>query len=328
MESALVREAALGEAFRTRRAKIFLEQYIREGFTTIFDLGNSGNFFDVKLKEQVRKNPNFPEVLVSGPGITVENGQFDKKIATETVKTEYTIIDKSTNIDSLLHNYLKRNVDILKIYIDNDPSPGGLSIELIKKIIDNPQAKKFKKVTAHAIKRESIEIAIKAGIKNLEHASEFDNNDLPNIYVTITDIDDETLKEFNYYNKIRYNFQVARLKKMFSKNHKILFGPDFYFDKNEKNFNRARKIKKSIKVFQEARIPPIEILRSMTLYPAKSVGMDKDIGAIKKGALANIVVLNGDLLSSIMKINDIFAVVNKGVLIFENNQTHPGKKIE
>ncbi len=320
-----MREVALGETFRTRRAKFFLQQYIREGFTTVFDLGNSGNFFDVKLKAEIQNNPNFPEILVSGPGLTMDKGQFDKKTASEIVGSEYTIINKSTNIDSILQHYVDRNVDILKIYIDNDPSPGGLSIELVKQIINNPLAKNFKKITAHAIKRESIDIAIKAGIKNLEHASEFDNNDLSKINVTNTDIDAETLKEFNYYNKTLYTFQVARLERMFQKNHKILFGPDFYFDKNEKNFNRVQKIKKSIKVFQEAKISPIEILRSMTIYPAESVRMEKDIGSIKKGAYANFVVLNGDVVSSIAKINDIFAVINKGVLMFEKNKTQPGK---
>ena len=59
--TALLREEKYSDAFRTKRAKIFLKQYLAEGFTSICDLGNSGQFLDVKLKDKIYKDPRYPD---------------------------------------------------------------------------------------------------------------------------------------------------------------------------------------------------------------------------------------------------------------------------
>ena len=44
---------------------------------------------------------------------------------------------------------------------------------------------------------------------------------------------------------------------------------------------------------------PLEALRCATLNGAKSLGMDKDIGSLQAGKLADIVVIDGDPLQDI-----------------------------
>ena len=150
-EDALIRELKLSDKFRTERAKLFLQSYLKNGFTTVCDLGNSGNFLDAKLKKQIKNSPDFPALFISGPGLVYQKGQFRKSVDLETVKKEYSVITGDTNVGSLLDSYLKNNVEILKIYLDNSPGEGFFDKEKLKEILSNKQIKKFKKISYHSI---------------------------------------------------------------------------------------------------------------------------------------------------------------------------------
>lgn len=316
-EQALEREGHLSDAYRTARAREFLKQYVQEGFTTIFDLGNSGQFLDVLLRDKVKKDPQFPMMLVSGPGITNRNGQFSSTADPQFVKKEYSILNGNDDLTRLLGVYQHKNVDILKIYFDNEPSRGGLSVEQVRQILALPGIKKFKKITAHAIERTSMEKVIASKIPNIEHASELSVDErLKNTVVTVTGIDKELLKEFNYYNRAIYQFQINNLKRLLAQKNMLLFGPDYYFHDEQIGFSRARRIKQCTSFFKDAGATNLQVLQAMTINPAKSVGLDNKIGVIKVGALANMIGLNKNPLIDIGALANVHLVVNKGRIIF------------
>jgi len=59
---------------------------------------------------------------------------------------------------------------------------------------------------------------------------------------------------------------------------------------------------------------PMQALRTATLFPAKFIGVDQDIGSIVVGKLADLVVLNSDPLVNIRNSTDIRYVMKSGVL--------------
>jgi hypothetical protein len=59
---------------------------------------------------------------------------------------------------------------------------------------------------------------------------------------------------------------------------------------------------------------PMQALRTATLFPAKFIGVDQDVGSIVVGKLADLVVLNSDPLSNIRNSTDIRYVMRGGVL--------------
>jgi imidazolonepropionase-like amidohydrolase len=316
-EQALERESHLSDIYRTARAREFLKQYVQEGFTTIFDLGNSGQFLDVLLRNKVRQDSQYPLMLVSGPGITNRNGQFSSTADPQLVKKEYSLLKGNENLTRLLTLYQHQNVDILKIYFDNEPSKGGLSVDQVRQILAFPGIKKFKKITAHAIERASLEKVLASKIPNIEHASDLTVDErFKNTIVTVTGVDKELLKEFNYYNKAIYQFQVNNLKRLLAQKNILLFGPDYYFHDEQIGFSRARRIKQCISFFKDAGATNLQILQAMTINPAKSVGLDNKIGVIKVGALANMIVMSQDPLSDITALTSVHMVVNKGKIIF------------
>jgi len=59
---------------------------------------------------------------------------------------------------------------------------------------------------------------------------------------------------------------------------------------------------------------PMQALRTATLFPAKFIGVDQDVGSIVVGKLADLVVLNSDPLVNIRNSTDIRYVMKSGVL--------------
>ncbi len=312
-EDTLSREARMAPAERISRAKGFLKDYLKAGFTSLCDLGNSGRFLDAQLKKQTENDHSFPHLYVSGPGIATHKGQFPENAKMGEVNNEYSIIDGKTDIDKLLQGYLNQKVDILKIYLDNNPGIGSMDEVVLKKILDNPKSKKFRKITYHASELKSFELAERTPIESLEHANQITvTSKISSLrYVTPTDQDSETLKEFSYYREPFYKAQSQRLKQLYQRKFVLVFGPDFYFH-NPGAFNRAQYVKRTLKTYVEANIPRAEILKALTLNPARSLGEESKVGVIKKGAYANLIGFKRNPLETFDVVFEEPVVINRG----------------
>ena len=71
-------------------------------------------------------------------------------------------------------------------------------------------------------------------------------------------------------------------------------------------------------MFVQAVMTPEEALMTATKNPSQAYHLN-NIGLIKIGADADLVLIDGDVLSNIRKLNNIEAVWKKGVLL-DNNQ--------
>lgn len=322
-EDALVREAQLSNSERTFRAIGFLKQYLDEGFTSVCDLGNSGFFLDAKLKKNISNNNDYPNFFISGPGIATIKGQFRKNADEKMVQKEYSIINNKTNIEQLLQLYLKHNVDILKVYLDNSPGIGGMDSMLLRKLLSNKNISHFKKVTFHSIMPLQSKLIDEFKIQNIEHFNYFTSS--PNEqyktvkFATMTALDEETLKRFNFYNKIEFMAQLFTIKALAKNNTLQVFGPDFYFHENKKEFNRASFVKKSISPLIQAGLSPIQIIRSMTINPAKSLKINSYLGEIKNKYQASLIATKDNPLENINAIRKVDFVMNRGKIIWPRN---------
>ncbi len=59
---------------------------------------------------------------------------------------------------------------------------------------------------------------------------------------------------------------------------------------------------------------PLEAIRSATLNPAQSLGLDKDLGSLEVGKLADLIILSGDILGNIRNSDQISQVMQNGRL--------------
>lgn len=70
---------------------------------------------------------------------------------------------------------------------------------------------------------------------------------------------------------------------------------------------------------RRAGISTIEILRGATIYPAKWLGVDNQIGSIEPGKTADIVILDADPLHDIQNVEAVSAVIQGGRFVGDQN---------
>ena len=63
-----------------------------------------------------------------------------------------------------------------------------------------------------------------------------------------------------------------------------------------------------------AGLTPAQAIQSATIAPARFLGMEKDVGSIEKGKLANLLLLSADPLQNITNTRKIEAVIINGRL--------------
>lgn len=114
------------------RARTFLAA----GITTVRDLGNSGRFGDTALKRAIDDGSiDGPRLFVSGPGLSPEGGQFPglqwahRAIAEE----EYRIVHGPQDAAAAVMENVTYGANVIKIYSNNTPNPGSLSISARRK---------------------------------------------------------------------------------------------------------------------------------------------------------------------------------------------------
>ena len=64
--------------------------------------------------------------------------------------------------------------------------------------------------------------------------------------------------------------------------------------------------------FVQGGMTPLEAIRVATLYPAETLGLDKDLGSIEAGKLADFVVLDANPLEKIENSETVSLVVKNG----------------
>lgn len=314
-EKALVREVKISGEFRLTRAKKYLKDYLKSGFGQLCDLGNSGNFLDVGLRDEIVSDSDYPYLFVSGKGFATKKAQFAKDIDKDLVEKEYQL-----DLGNFLKDAKNKNVDILKIYLDNSPGIGELeNLELIR-LLNTANKSQFKKITFHSISdRENFDWSL---VDNIEHLYFVPKNDKffnQKKFVTITDVHKDLLLEFKYYSKAQEILNRNRILFLKSKNVKMVFGSDLYFERKDISVDRGREAIKSLLSLKEKGLSNKEILQMVTVNPAASLKLSHQFGEVKKGSRANLIATKVNPLVSLEGLLSLSFVMNKGKIILNKH---------
>ena len=316
---------------RIKEGLQFAKQNLKAGITTVRDIGNSGQYLDVRLQKILKTNKELgPDMYVSGPILSPPGGQFSRLFPADSfvINQEYRVIKGADDARAAVLDHLVHGANVIKVCMNTDNRV--LAPEEIKSIVLTAHANKIP-VTAHATYDESARDAILAGVDGIEHGYSLSDSTLTlmaerNVYLVPTDVSARQGrlliagigmkgKEAEDYLTSNLKSSHDRLQRAVKKGVMIVSGSDFYND--IKDIERGKGAVEVLMAYKEAGLAVVDVLRFATYNAAKALGLSASIGDIKKGMRANLVAFGGDLEQNFdQSLFDIKAVFHDGKLVF------------
>jgi imidazolonepropionase-like amidohydrolase len=78
---------------------------------------------------------------------------------------------------------------------------------------------------------------------------------------------------------------------------------------------------REMEIMAQAGLTPLQVLRSATSNGAKAMGMEREIGTLAPGKLADLVVLDADPLANVMNLSRIYRVIKDGTVFVPDELT-------
>lgn len=324
---ALVNEGLPMRAFHgAARARTFLEA----GITTVRDLGNAGRFGDVALREAIREGiVDGPRMWVSGPGLSPPGGQFPglKPGYESLVADEYRVVTNPADAANAVRENLTYGASVIKIYSNNTPNPGYLSLEEIRAIVYAAETHGLR-VAAHATNDAAVYRAAMAGVTSIEHVYQVADSTLrlmahKGVAMVPTDLDSLTLLQYeklaNPAGPVPTAEQIARylasqrdrLMRAVRAGVTIAAGSDNYLDLKWPQGYAARRV---LFAYRGAGMSAVQVLQAATVNDAKVLGAEGQLGVIKPGAWADLVAVDGDPEADFSAIERVRFVMKGGTV--------------
>ncbi|GAK94321.1 hypothetical protein JCM19298_1449 [Nonlabens ulvanivorans] len=321
------------DALRALRGAKRAKSYLEEGITSIKDLGNSGLYLDVSLRDAINEGTiDGPRIYASGPILAANGGQVYGVLPEHQniINLEYRIITSPEDAKNAVREHVNQNVDLIKICADNIPNNTYLTIDEIKSIVKTAHSYNLK-VTAHSVTNQSAWNAIEAGVDGIEHGFNLADSTLvkmaeKQIFLVPT----ENSKSYMYTYAKLANYKeneldwidnyIDRMKKRLDRAIKIgvpiVAGSDNYTDIK---LSSGESSKDMYRYYFEAGMKPLDILQSSTYISALQLGRENEIGYIKPKSNADIIAVKGDI------INDFISTLGNVVFVMKDGNIYKNK---
>jgi len=316
------------DALRVLRGSKRAKSYLDQGITSIKDLGNSGLYLDVALRNAINEGTiEGPRIFASGPILAATGGQIYGVLPEHQniIDSEYRIISSPEDAKNAVREHVNQNVDLIKICADNLPNKTFLTIDEIKAVVETAHSYNLK-VTAHCVTNQSAWNAIEAGVDGIEHGFNLADSTITKmaekrIYMVPT----ENSRDYmNTYVKLAgyeetewidsyLSIMKDRLNKAIDKGVPIIAGSDNYTDIK---VSRGESSSDMFRYYFEAGMKPLDILQSSTYISAFHLTKEDEIGYIQPQANADIIAVKGDI------INDFISTIENVEFIMKDGKIY------
>lgn len=313
-------------SYRTARAVIHAEKTLKAGFTTARDLGTEGaEFDDVGLKKAIDDGLIIGPRLLIATKALIATGSYAPKNFSPDIKMPQGA-EEADGIDDLIkktRNQIGHGADLIKIYADyrwglrGEAAP-TFSLDEIKLIVATAQSA-GRPTVAHASTVEGMRRAILGGVETIEHG---DNGTIEiwklmaekNVYLCATLAAGDAVSQYRGWKKgleeepERIKKKRLSFKQAIDAGVKICFGGDVGVFAHGDN---ARELEMMV----EYGMNTTDALKSATSVNADAFHVNKEVGRIKNGLFADILVVDGNPTQQISDIRKVKLVMKNGKLI-------------
>lgn len=309
------------------------------GVTTARSVGDF-HYSDVRLRDNINNGKKIgPNLLVSGPAVTVPTGHGDGTFALTSSTPE--------GIKALVDEVASHNVDLIKICItggvmdakkEGEPGELKMDVELSKAAVDEAH-KLGLTVASHTESEEGVKVAIEAKVDTIEHGSIISKENV------------EKLKEYNgaFVCTLSPALPLAKLDPSLTKlNPMCVYNSNIVFNNMVEGSKTVMECGGKVGLGTDASCPfvtqyntylevayankflglsPLSAINVITMKNAEILGKSDEIGSIEVSKNADMLVLNANPTENLSNLSDVFMVVKNGE-IYDNLKIKKNEKIE
>lgn len=319
-------------AARTLDALKNAQAMLGAGFTTLRLPGEFDGYYGVvDLKHAIaRGDHEGPRLLVAPHAISATggHGDFNNLMADLHIETPTRIADGPEGLRAEIRREFKYGADWIKLMMTggvmsagDDPNVSTYTEEEIRAAVEETH-RHGKRITVHAHGAPGINLALRAGVDSVEHATLVDEEGIalfrergvpmvPTLYVLNYIVEEGEAIGFprESVEKARALMpeRDRRIGAAFAAGVPVAFGSDTIFP----HHTAAREFA----VMVGLGLSPTDALRSATTVPARALGLEDEIGRLAPGYAADLIAVSGDPLEDIRTMEEVHFVLRAGRIV-------------
>ena len=290
---------------------------LSSGFTSIRDVGNSGNYADTALRQAIERGlvPG-PTMINAGRIIAPYGGQFHLQPEKRDLATpEYAFADTHDEMIKAIRENIHYGATVIKIVVDDQQYI--YSADDIRFMVEETHRDGLK-LAAHCWTHAGAHNAAEAGVDSIEHGQMMTNEDLQlakknHVVLVGTDFTESAAREAGFPEL--HPVFVDRLKRAYQIGVTMAFGTDVI--EAVPGETRGTLAAEYVDSWVEAGVPAKDTLQAMTINAARLLGVDRERGAIRPGMAADIIAMPENPLENIQAVRKVTFVMKNGS-VFKN----------
>lgn len=312
------------DSYRTARATVHARNTLMAGFTTVRDLGTEGaGYSDVALKRAINEGiiPG-PRMIVAGRAIVSTGSYGPKGYDTDSQIMLGAEPADGNDLIRVVRDQIGNGADFIKVYADyrwgakGEDQPSFTLDEL--KLVNEVARSSGRYFVCHAKSKEAMKRAILAGAETIEHGDYLDEEIAQlmkehhvTYYPTLGAVD--AIQQYRGWKKGKEEDtpSIKQKKKTFKialdAGVTIGMGGDVGVYPHGENVYE-------MELLNEYGMKPLNILKAATTINAHALHLENEIGSIKSGLKADLVIVKGDPSKNISDLRQVEFVMKNGVV--------------
>ena len=312
------------DSYRTARATVHAKNTLMAGFTTARDLGSEGaGYADVGLKRAINEGiiPG-PRLLVAGRAIVAtgsygpKNYDHDQQIMLGAEAAD------GNDLVRVVRDQIGKGADLIKVYADyrwglnGDDRPSFTLDEL--KLINEVTRSSGRVMVCHAKSKEAIKRAVLAGAETIEHGDDLDSEIATlmkehNVTYIPTLAAVEMISQYRGWKK-GVSVEPANItNKKRSFKEALASGVTIGMGGDVGVFPHGDNVLE-MELMQAYGMKAIDVLKAATSVNARAFHLDNQVGFIKPGLKADLLIIIGDPSKNISDLRKVKFVMKDGVV--------------
>src|SRR5215469_10175786 len=309
------------QSTRTLRTANVLEQTLAMGYTAVRDAAGLDAGFKRAIDEGLIAGPRLVVSLciispIGGIGDRVSPSGFTCCVPHDPLLPDG-VVNGLADVRPVVRRVVRAGADVIKCATtggassrpEHGPRDGAFNLDEMQALVEEAHALD-RRVMCHALGGRGLRIAVEAGADSIDHGCYLDEEpELLDIMARRGIFFVPTFAVYDFHRKsalphVRERAQHLRehhvdsLRRAFAAGVKIAAGTDAGGHGHPSN---AMEIECLVK----AGLTPLQALHSATGWGAECLGLERDIGTVERGKLADLVVVKGDPLADVAVLQDL-----------------------